>query len=72
MRNRQNTLLAGVAALALIAGAGVASAQQNPQGKTESPGMSDQRTMHFADRQTERGHRHGAACPDRPDDRRQI
>jgi hypothetical protein len=38
-------LLAGVAALALIAGAGVASAQQNPRGKTESPGMSDQRAM---------------------------
>ncbi len=46
MRKKQNTLLAGVAALALIAGAGVASAQQSPQGKTGSPGMSDQSAMH--------------------------
>ncbi len=46
MRKRQNTLLAGVAALALVAGVGVASAQQSPQGKTGSPGMSEQSTTH--------------------------
>jgi hypothetical protein len=39
-------LLAGVAALALVAGAGVASAQQSPQGKTDSAGMSDQSATH--------------------------
>lgn len=46
MRKRQNTLLAGVAALALIAGAGVASAQQNPQAKTGSAGVGEQSGTH--------------------------
>jgi hypothetical protein len=47
MRKKQNTLLAGVAALALIAGAGVAAAQQQgPQGQNGSPGMSGQSGMH--------------------------
>jgi hypothetical protein len=32
MRQKHNTLLAGVAALALLAGGGIAAAQQNPQG----------------------------------------
>jgi len=38
MRNKPNTLLAGVAALALIAGAGVALAQQGPQNPTDQSG----------------------------------
>lgn len=46
MRKRQNTLLAGVAALALIAGAGVASAQQNPLAKTGAAGVGEQSSTH--------------------------
>lgn len=46
MRNKQNTLLASVAALALFAGAGVALAQQNPQSQKSAPGMSEQSGMH--------------------------
>ena len=36
MRQRHNMLLAGVAALALIAGGGIAAAQQSPQGQTKA------------------------------------
>ena len=46
MRKRQNTLLAGVAALTLIAGAGVASAQQNPQANTSPAGVGEQSSTH--------------------------
>ena len=46
MRKRQNTLLAGVAALTLIAGAGVASAQQNPPANTGSAGVGEQSSTH--------------------------
>jgi hypothetical protein len=45
MRNRQNTLLAGVAALALVAGTGIALAQQtpqSPQGQNSAPAVSGQ------------------------------
>jgi len=40
MRTKQNALLAGVAALALLAGTAVASAQQSPQAHTGAAGMS--------------------------------
>ena len=46
MRKRQNMLLAGVAALALIAGAGAASAQQNPLAKTGAAGVGEQSSTH--------------------------
>ncbi len=46
MRNKPNTLLAGVAALALFAGTGIALAQQSPQGQKSTPGMSEQSGMH--------------------------
>jgi hypothetical protein len=49
MRNKQKTLLAGVAAVALFAGAGVALAQQNPESQKSSPstpGMSEQSGTH--------------------------
>lgn len=49
MRNKPNTLLAGVAALALFAGTGIALAQQSPQGQKSAPGapgMSEQSGMH--------------------------
>ncbi len=36
MRRRQNTLLAGIAALALVAGTGISLAQQNQSGGTQS------------------------------------
>ncbi len=36
MRQKQSTLLAGVAALALLAGGGMAAAQQSPQGPTKA------------------------------------
>lgn len=46
MRTKQNTLLAGVAALALFAGTGVALAQQSPQGTSGTPGMSESSDTH--------------------------
>ena len=46
MRTKQNTLLAGVAALALVACTGIAVAQQNPQGKNGTAGMSEPGAMH--------------------------
>lgn len=46
MRNKQNTLLAGVAAFALLAGTGIALAQQSPQGQKNAPGVSEQSGMH--------------------------
>ena len=48
MRMKQNALLAGVAALALMAGGGIAAAQQSPQGQTggAGAGMSDQSSTH--------------------------
>lgn len=43
MRRKHSTLLAGVAALALLAGGGIAAAQQSPQGQTKAgAGMSAQ------------------------------
>ena len=39
MRQKHNTLLAGVAALALLAGGGIAAAQQNPQGQNKAGAM---------------------------------
>lgn len=46
MRKKQNMLLAGVAALALVAGVSAASAQQNPQGKTGSTSVSGPSSTH--------------------------
>lgn len=42
MRTKQNTLLAGVAALALFAGTGMALAQQGPQGQNGAPDTKGQ------------------------------
>lgn len=45
MRQKHNMLLAGVAALAVLAGGGIAAAQQSPQGQNNAgPGMSGQGT----------------------------
>ena len=46
MRTRTNTLLAGVAALALFAGTGMALAQQSPQTQKGAVGVSEQGGMH--------------------------
>ncbi len=57
MRQKHNMLLAGVAALALIAGGGIAAAQQSPQGQTKA-GVSAQGA---AQAQTPSGKQGGAA-----------
>ena len=48
MRTRHNALLAGVAALALLAGGGIAAAQQSPQGAAggAGAGLSGQSSTH--------------------------
>ncbi|MGC1777845.1 MAG: DUF1236 domain-containing protein [Xanthobacteraceae bacterium] len=58
MRQKHNMLLAGVAALALIAGGGIAAAQQSPQGQTKA-GVSAQGA---AQAQTPSGKQGGAAA----------
>ena len=45
MMTNHNTLLAGVAALALFAGTGIAIAQQGPNAQTGAPGMSEHGAM---------------------------
>jgi hypothetical protein len=45
MKNPQNTLLAGVAAVALFAATGIAMAQQNPQNQSGAPSMKTQSSV---------------------------
>lgn len=66
MRNRKNTLLAGVAALALFAGTGIALAQQSPQPEKDTPGTSEQSGMHAQPIKPNAGAQSGASTAVKP------